>query len=114
MGGTAANRCLEITTHSHRQDTQSIAPGKLGEQNKMGFGGLIGRGNGHQSLNRQSIDRPYAGDEGVGLAWQNTRLLGFSTGIHLYQQTRTPPDGLGRLGKGTGQLFAVEGLDDIE
>lgn len=114
MGSATPNRCLEISTHSHRKDIQSIASGNVRQHLEMLIRSLIGGGDGHQSLNDQAIGRPDAGNQRIRIAGHDARLLRLGTCIHLYQQARTATGGLGGICKGTGQLLAVEGLDDIE
>lgn len=114
MGGPAANRCLEIAAHSHGQHTQTIASSDVCQSLEMVIRGLINRGDGHQTLNGQPIDRPQLRDERVGLVRHDTSLLRLGAGVDLDQQTRAATQSLDSLCEGPGQLFAIERLDDIK
>src|ERR1700753_3982111 len=75
---------------------------------------LVRRGDGHETLDPQSISLAAKGDEGVGLLGKDAGLLRFSPRIDLDEQTRTLADPVDLAGERRCDFLTVDGLNHVE
>ena len=75
---------------------------------------LVGRGNGHQALDRQPISLAAERDKGVGVLGKDARLLPFASSVDLDKQARAFADPVDFAGERHGDFFPVDRLDHVE
>ncbi len=75
-----------------------VARGDLRGQREMRRRRIVDRRNAHQAGNLQTVFLAAAGNEGVGLAWSDARLLRLLAGVELDEQLRPPFLGIDFLG----------------
>lgn len=104
---------LKVAAHAHGKLLKTIAAGDFRQQREMRRGSLIRRRNAHEAVNDET-ERPALGDEGVGLARRDARLLFFLAGVDLNEKARRA--GLPRhlCGERTRQFRPVEAFNGVE
>jgi 2-keto-4-pentenoate hydratase len=90
MGRAERDRDRKIGAHAHRQILQPVARGNLRGQREMRRRGVVERRDAHQAGNFQTVFVAAAGNEAVGLARRDARLLRLLAGIELDEQLRPP------------------------
>lgn len=113
MGGAVVDGGFEIAAHAHGEGGEAVPGGDPGEEVEMGGGVVFGGGDAHQALDGQGVGVAAEGDEGVGLVGEDAGLLWFGAGVHLDEQVGPAALLLHGLGEGEGELWAVQGFDDI-
>lgn len=113
MGRTQFGRGLEIGGHAHAQLGEPVARRDFAEQHEMRRGGLIGRRDTHQPLDRK-LQRPAGRDKSVGLARQHPGLLGLFARVDLNEAAARRARAVEFAGQMLGQFLPVEGLNHIE
>lgn len=79
----------------------------------MGRGGLLGRRDTHQALDRQ-LKRPACGDEAIGFERRDSGLLRLLAGVDLDEAAPRSTRTVELPRQMLGQLLPVQGLDHIE
>lgn len=114
MGGAELNRDLVIRAHPHAQAPEAVTLGYFRQQGKMQRRFLAKRRQAHETSDSEAIITDASRDQGVRVGGGAAGLLGFLAGVDLNETIDAAAGPVHFPGDGRGELFAIDGFDDIE